>query len=342
MHMIKNRMLCGAAAAALLLSGACASEESTPRNEAAKRHLDAWMSVNHPGIGPTGLGIYILDDQPGTGETLQDADAFLFAEYTFRDLDGNISSTTLEKLARQLGTYQQSNCYGPSVLVNSKAYTQAGLLEMFKGMKVGGTRTAVIPGWLNVTEDYDTAQEYLDKCTGSNAVCTVTLTGKTDDIVKWEVDTLEKYTARYMNDVDSTFYGWYYQQLKAPKDTVTLPRDTSFYINYTGRLLNGQVFDTTVEDTAKVYGLYASSKTYQPVYITLNEDYTRITMAQSSSSSGSTVQNGFSYCLSKMKRYEKGRCAFYSRLGYGYSGSGSKIPRFAPLVFDIELVDKPE
>jgi hypothetical protein len=32
---------------------------------------------------------------------------------------------------------------------------------------------------------------------------------------------------------------------------------------------------------------------------------------------------------------------FYSDLGYGYSGSGS-IPAYAPLVFEIEIVEKPE
>jgi FKBP-type peptidyl-prolyl cis-trans isomerase len=32
---------------------------------------------------------------------------------------------------------------------------------------------------------------------------------------------------------------------------------------------------------------------------------------------------------------------FYSPLGYSYNGSGS-IPAYAPLVFEIEIVDKPE
>jgi FKBP-type peptidyl-prolyl cis-trans isomerase len=32
---------------------------------------------------------------------------------------------------------------------------------------------------------------------------------------------------------------------------------------------------------------------------------------------------------------------FYSELGYSYSGS-TNIPGYAPLIFEIEFVDKPE
>ena len=37
--------------------------------------------------------------------------------------------------------------------------------------------------------------------------------------------------------------GFYYKQLQAPSDTTSFPKDTTIYINYTGRLLNGLVFD---------------------------------------------------------------------------------------------------
>lgn len=342
----KTTLLWLAAAAAAAVTVSCAKENSTSLNEDNKLYLEAWMSVNHPGVQPTGLGIYIIDDQPGTGEALEDKDLYYFLRYTSADLDGTIGSTTEEKVAQQTGSYTKGTYYGPAVVLNSKYMTQVGVLEMLKGMRVGGTRTAVIPGWLNTTlsvkEDYSTAEEFYNNKSGNDAIYTITLTDKTDDIYKWEVDSLERYTARCMNDVDSTFYGYYYQQLTAPSDTTTLPRDTTIYINYIGRLLNGQVFDTTVEDTAKFYGIYSSSRTYEPQAVTLNEDYTEITLGSSSSSSdGSSTIKGFAYCLSKMKAHEKGVCAFYSALGYGYSGSGSSIPKYAPLSFEIEVVDEP-
>lgn len=331
--------------AAIAVTAACSKEVTTSRNEDNKLYLESWMSVHHPNVQPTGLGIYIIDDEPGTGESVTEDDLYLFIRYTATDLDGTIGSTTEEKVAQQIGSYSKGNYYGPSVVINSKYATQIGILEMLKDMRIGGTRTAVIPGWLNSTiasdKDYSTAEDFFENITGSDAIYTITLTEKTDSIHKWEVDSLENYTARVMNNVDSTFYGYYYQQLKEPADTATLPRDTTFYINYTGRLLNGQVFDTTIEDTAKVHGIYSSSNSYEPRLVTLNETYTDITLGGTSSSGGSTTINGFAYCLSRMKAYEKGVCAFYSFLGYGYSGSGKTIPKYSPLVFEIEIVDEP-
>ena len=348
MSIFKNKIipLCGTAVMIAAMSGSCAKESSVYANDDNKIYLDAWLGAHYPEVSPTGLGIYITEDKPGTGESISDDDYFFFIRYTATDLDGNISSTSDVRLAQQIGKYTKGNYYGPSVVVDSYYSTQPGILEMVKGMKVGGTRTAVIPGWLNSTldekENYRTAEEFYQNKSGSNAIYTITLVDKTDNINKWEVDSLERYTARMMNDVDSTFYGYYYQQLKEPTDTTTFPRDTTFYINYTGRLLNGQVFDTTIEDTAKFYGVYSASRTYKPQMVKLSETYTDITLGGSSSSDGSTTINGFAYCLSKLKAYEKGICAFYSALGYSYSGSGNVIPSFAPLTFEIEIVDKEE
>lgn len=329
-------------AAMVLMAASCAESPTINSNDDAKLHFDAWISENYPGVTPTDLGVYIIGDTPGTGEAIGEEDYYIFVTYTETDLDGNVTSTSDKALAQQVGTYEQANYYGANVLIKSAYETYSGLLDMLDGMRVGGTRTAVIPGWLTTTNYYETAEEYFNNCTGTNTIATYTVVDKTDDIIQWEVDTLERYTHKYMKQIDSTIYGYYYLQLTPPSDTTTFPDDTTFWINYTGRLLNGQVFDTTIEDTAKVYGLYSSSNTYSPVYITKNETYTEITLASSESSTGSNVVDGFAYCLSNLKSFEKGVCAFYSTMGYGYSGNGSKVPRFAPLVFEIEVVSEPE
>ena len=326
---------------ALLLLGGCAKESTIDTSKMAKEFFDAWMKVNHPGLTPTGLGVYILEDQPGNGEYVRDDDLVVFAEHTVTDLEGNIAETTSETLSQQLGSYAKINYYGADAIVNDRYYTETGVLEVIKGMRVGGKRTAIIPSWLYTVGDYETEAEYLKKNAGSNVIYTISITDKTDDVTAWEIKQLSKYVERYMDAVDSVKFGFYSKTLVESADTATFSADTTFYINYTGRLLNGHVFDTTIEDTAKFYGIYNASKTYAPMYVTMASEYADITISSDESSEGSTTVDGFSFCLSRMKPMEKVVCAFYSDLGYGYSGSGTSIPKFAPLVFEIEAVEEP-
>ncbi len=326
-----------------LMAIGCAKEVSPSTREQEKAYFDAWIGKYHPELKSTGLGVYIMDDQPGTGDAVTDDDTFLFVDYTITDLEGNVSTTSLEKLSQQVGSYSAANYYGANVLVNNRGYTERGVLEMIKGMRIGGKRTAIIPSWLNYTADYETAEEYLKNNTeGTNAIYTISVLNKTTDITKWELDTLERYVKTNMSGVDSIKTGYYYKMLKEPTDTAKFSTDTTYRLNYTGRLLNGHVFDTSIEDTAKVHGIWNSQKTYAPVVITMNDEYSKITLAANYNSDGSTVVDGFAFCLSRLRPHEKGVCAFYAQLGYGASGSGSTIPAYAPLVFEIESVDDPD
>lgn len=343
--MIRKGFLVVLAAAAVLVAG-CAKSEKTEENEASRRYLDAWVSVNYPDVKPTDLGIYILDDQPGTGEVYDTKQTFIVASYTIRDLEGNISATTDRKLAQQVGDYTPSYYYGSHVWISGEGNLAVGVEDLLKGMRVGGTRTALIPSWLYTTDRYRSNSDYIKKKNNNgntSGIYTVTLDGLSDDILKVEIDSMEVYSKRYLGGVDSTSYGFYYKQIKAPEDTNAFPSDTTIYINYTGRLLNRQVFDTTDPDTAKMYNIYSSSKTYEPVGITWGDSYSELKMTSSSSSDSddSDVITGFARTLWKMRKYGKSVGMFFSPYGYSYSGSGSIIPSYAPLVFEIEVVDNP-
>ena len=335
---LRVTLTCGITAAILAFLSGCAKESSVDNSSVEKEYLKAWIGANHPGVSASGRGIYILEDKPGAGAAVTDDDFYLFVEYTSTDLKGNVSATSSKKLSQQIGSYSPTNYYGDQIIMKDEAYTQLGVMDLIDGMRVGGMRVGVIPGWLNVV-----LKDYNNKVSGSNSIYTITLKDKTNDITAWEIDTLARYAAVHMPGVDSTFYGYYCKTVKEPTSSKAFSSDTTYYINYTGRLLNGQVFDTTVEDTAKVYGFYSSKKTYQPTKVTPSDDddYTKTTIGGTDTSEGITAVKGFAYCLSKLRPFEKVTCAFYSDLGYGYSGSGSTIPKFAPIVFDIEVVEKP-
>ena len=125
----------GVLALAAGLAAGCAKEGKTATNEDAKRFMDAWISVHHPEVRPTGLGIYVIDDQPGEGSALGDEE-YVFIERTVTDLDGAVTATTSETMAVQVGSFDAANYYGPIVLRRDKAYTETGYLEMLRGIDV--------------------------------------------------------------------------------------------------------------------------------------------------------------------------------------------------------------
>lgn len=335
-------------AAAAVLTGCTKTAKSGP-NDAAKRYFDSWIHINHPDARRTPLGVYVLDGKTGTGELCGDCDNYPFVrlEYTVRNLDGTITETTRETVAKQLGTYDPTYYYGPDVTYRGNNSLYVGVEEVLDTMRVGGSTTIVIPGWLVTNKQFATEDEYLANVTGDSQIYEFTVTECIKDIKKWETDSIARYLAANFPEVnpadtvssgDDDFkkYGFYFIRTGEPTSEKKMPSDTTFHINYTGRLLNGRVFDTTIKDTAKVYGLYTAGKKYEPVLINMAEEYTGVTM----SSDETKVIDGFAYALYQMHPYEKCTCIFYSGIGYGYSGSGNAIPAYSPLRFDLEIVDE--
>lgn len=114
--------------------------------------------------------------------------------------------------------------------------------------------------------------------------------------------------------------------------------DTTIFINYVGRLLNGLVFDTNVERVAQVNGL--SGGTYEPMEIQWADSYSELKMG--TGDDASSMISGFAQTLWQMHPFGRALGIFYSTHGYGASGSGNSIPAYSPLLFEIEIVKDPE
>lgn len=330
----------------------CAKASTEGVNVAGKRYLDAWMKVNHPNAEAiwNGIkdenGLYVLENEDGSGAEVK-KDGYAIVTYTATDLEGNITSYTDKQTAKQLLVYDTTTYYGPQVWMTKNETIQAGIQNAIVGMKVGGKRKVVIPSWLMTYSSYPTAKQYVDKKSDySNAIYDITVEDFAVDIDKWQISKMEAYMSENYGGADtftSDTTGFYYKRLSASTGTADqFKSDTTVYINYTGKLLNGLIFDTTVEKIAKDNGLYRKSKKYEPVKITWGEKHGDITM------DGSNVVSGFSLALWNLRNLgkgdimDKGVAVFYSPLGYGYSGSGASIPGYAPLVFEIEIVPAPK
>lgn len=327
---MKHSIIIASAVLAALLSQSCAKSPELGTNDANKKYLDSWILINHPDAQRDAQGIFILDDEPGQGRAIGSAEDYPFAyvSYTKTDLEGNILETTEEKVAQQIGTYSEGNYYGPKVVVRLMGSMTAGMERLLDGMHVGGTRTAMVPGWFDTsTKRFAKEEDYMEYVTGSDYIYKLTLHDSYKNMGDIQIDSIENYLRKnFKAQPDSVMFGYYYIQLTPPTDTTTISKSTTVYVNYTGRLLNDQVFDTTDDKTAKDAGIYSRSKTYEPYGVELAEDYTEM----------DTVK-GFSYCVSNMKAGEKGICIFYSDLGYSSSAQAS-IPAFSPLRFDIEMI----
>jgi FKBP-type peptidyl-prolyl cis-trans isomerase len=101
-----------------------------------------------------------------------------------------------------------------------------------------------------------------------------------------------------------------------------LPGDT-LLVNYTGRTLEGIVFDSSIEAEAKKAQLEQPGRIYEPFKFVLGHG---------------EVIKGWDEGFLLLNEGAKARLIIPSSLGYGDQGAGDDIKPFSTLIFDVELV----
>ena len=325
-------------ALAAILAASCSKNTGEGANVAIKRQFEAWRAIHYPDAVEKN-GIYIIEDTPGTGSQWNKNMGVTFMTYTIRSLDGTVNSNTDEQWAKKLGTWDQTYYYGPQVVPTGEGYSYAGMDTILDGMRQGGTRTAIIPSWLMTRDRHDSMDEYLATETEvSSMIYSITFLDQTEDLKEYEFQQMREYSNRLwgVTDTLSTAAIFFKSHTDFDSEPAAIPADSTVYINYIGRrIIDGQVFDTTIADTAKFYHIYNPSKTYRPVAITWAEEAANIKL------SGNSTVTGFALGLKAMHAGEKASFVFGYNLGYGSSGSGDMIPAYAALRFDVELVPEP-
>ncbi len=95
-------------------------------------------------------------------------------------------------------------------------------------------------------------------------------------------------------------------------------------VNYTGKLMDGTIFDTSIEELAKTAGLYNPGRPYEPIIFPLG--------------TGSVIK-GWDIGIGLLRPGAKGVLYIPSSLAYGERGSGPTIAPNAILIFNVELVE---
>jgi FKBP-type peptidyl-prolyl cis-trans isomerase len=98
--------------------------------------------------------------------------------------------------------------------------------------------------------------------------------------------------------------------------------DTVF-VNYTGKLLNNLVFDTSIETVARANNIFNSNRTYEPLEFIIGRGM---------------VIPGFEFGVFNIEKGDKASVIMPSLYAYGAQGNGG-IPPNSPLLFELELVD---
>jgi FKBP-type peptidyl-prolyl cis-trans isomerase FklB len=94
-------------------------------------------------------------------------------------------------------------------------------------------------------------------------------------------------------------------------------------VNYTGKLLNNRVFDTSIESVARANNIFVSNRKYEPLRYPIGFGFTI---------------PGFEFAILKMEQGDKATVIMPSLYGYGSVATGA-IPPNSPLIFELELLE---
>lgn len=133
---------------------------------------------------------------------------------------------------------------------------------------------------------------------------------------------LANYIAKNKLEPKKTESGLQYTVKEEGKGNKPVVGDT-VVVNYTGRLVGGTIFDTNDAETAKKEDMFNPMRQYEPIRFRIGHD---------------PVIAGWTEGLQLLTKGSKATLLIPSSLGYGERGGGT-IPPYAPLVFDVELVD---
>lgn len=146
---------------------------------------------------------------------------------------------------------------------------------------------------------------------------------KTNEQLAKDTVIIDAYLAENNIKAEKTQSGLRYVITKAGKGENAKSGQT-VKVHYSGHLLEGKYFDTSVKSVAEGNGLYNPERDYSPYEVTIDQ---------------SMVIKGWHEALKLMNKGAQGTFYIPSTLAYGFQQRGDVIKPNSILVFDLELVD---
>ncbi|MEI7596851.1 MAG: FKBP-type peptidyl-prolyl cis-trans isomerase [Bacteroidota bacterium] len=143
------------------------------------------------------------------------------------------------------------------------------------------------------------------------------------NMAKTENDNLQLYLTENKITATPTASGLYIITTKKGTGKKASSNST-VVVNYTGSLLDGKVFDTSVKSVAEKFNILNPNRKYEPFPVNLGKG---------------EVIPGWDEALATMSVGQKAKLIIPSKLGYGERAMGEMIPAFSTLVFEVEVLD---
>lgn len=381
---MRKEIFAYAVAVIAMLATSCAKQEEDPIEDQRERSFEAWVEKNAPNAQKIDGGVYIeklySSTQAGaltpSGNSNSSSDntgesEWVMINYTGREMTtGNVFVTRDPEIAKHQGTFtyytHYTSDYVPYTPYNSLYYSSN--LNLIPGnylalgqMKEGDIYRVYIPsslaygssGYSYVSSGFD-GQNAL----GANlpVIMDLELVKVIKDPSKYEASLVQNYAVSQMglnlsDTVRTNLYRKHISYGKETRDTVKDGETVSVY--YVGRFMDGFVFDTNIEDTAKKHNLaqYYDDTHYEALSVEIG--------ASEDTDDGTTSENavvvGMDAALATMLYGESSQIIFTSTYGYGSSGqfptysssstttstvASSIIPPYTPLIFDVMVTPK--
>lgn len=285
------------------------------KEEMAK--LEQYITVNQINVQPDASGIYYIEKKKGNGKS-PDENSYVSVHYTVNLLGGEQLFSTLERGE-------------PMEVKFGSQFENPGFMEVLGKMKEGGKANAIIPsakafgakGAGSVVPPFSTLYYDIElvkitpkevfeaKQAKDQAEKQAQQKADSEKRQKEEEPAREKYL-KDNNIVPTTILpsGLIYVEKQAGKGTKAV-NGKKVKVHYTGKLLDGSVFDSSVQSG-------------QPYEFTLGKN---------------EVIQGWDLGIALMNQGGKATLIIPSELAYGDKGAGQVIPPYSTLVFDVELVE---
>lgn len=376
--MRKGFFACAIATVVSLFAISCAKEEEDSIEDKRERSFEAWIAKNAPNAEKIEGGVYIEklyeSTQPGaltpSGDSEKDNE-WVMINYTGKAMTtGDVFVTRDPEIAKHQGTFTYYTHYTaeyvPYTPYNTLYYSSDVNLIMgnflaLGQMKEGDKYRVYIPSSLAYGSSgfsYSGSGFEGQNILGSDlpVIIDLELVKVVKDPSKYEASLVQNYAVSQMalnlsDTIRTNLYRKHIAFGKETRDTVKDGETVSIY--YVGRFMDGFVFDTNIEDTAKKYNLaqYYDETHYDVLSV-------EVGASEEENEGGSTDENavvvGLDAALATMLYGESSQIIFTSTYGYGESGmfptysssntttivASSVIPPYTPLIFDVLVAPK--